>query len=119
MPKRGDFDHEFDGDIESLLEMIDFQFYSDDEKNDTEYKNSIIDIYNNRLDERIRRKNFVIERGVLDIKRTLKGQEKKRNKDEREIYNALKIFTRFNTPDEHEKMVNNILKERKIRELIG
>ena len=30
----------------------------------------------------------------------------------------MKIFARFNTPEEHEKLVNSLLKERMLREMI-
>ena len=32
--------------------------------------------------------------------------------------NALKIFTRFNTPEDHQSIVKNLLKERQLREII-
>ncbi len=57
------------------------------------------------------------ERGLLDFKRIQKD-ERKKTKEEREIINAMKIFARFNTPDEHEKLVNSLIKERTLREII-
>ena len=69
------------------------------------------------MDERIRRKKFVIERGLLDIKRTQK-YERKRTKEERDIINSMKIFARFNTEEEHQRIVSNLIKERYLREVI-
>ena len=66
--KRGDFDQEYDMDAELLL--ADMEFFDDDNDETLNLKNSIIELYNARLDERIRRKKFVIERGLLDIKRS-------------------------------------------------
>jgi transcriptional adapter 2-alpha len=80
-------------------------------------KNDVIELYNARIDERIRRKKFVLERGLLDFKRVQK-QERKKTKEEREIINAMKIFARFNSQEEHEKLVNSLLKERMLREMI-
>ena len=77
----------------------------------------MIELYNARLDERIRRKKFVIERGLLDIKRTQK-YERKRTKEERDIINSMKIFARFNTEEEHQRIVANLIKERYLREVI-
>jgi transcriptional adapter 2-alpha len=77
----------------------------------------VIELYNARLDERIRRKKFVLERGLLDFKKTQK-QERKKTKEEREIMNSMKIFARFNTAEDHEKLVNSLLKERLLREVI-
>lgn len=77
----------------------------------------MIELYNARLDERIRRKKFVIERGLLDFKKIQK-YERKKTKEEREIINTMKIFARFNSADNHEKLVNSLIKERLLREVI-
>lgn len=115
MPKRGDFDQEYDMDAELLL--ADMEFFEEDTEENIQLKNSVIELYNARLDERIRRKKFVIERGLLDLKRTQK-YERKRSKEERDIINSMKIFARFNTEEEHQKIVNNLIKERLLREVI-
>ena len=77
----------------------------------------MIELYNARLDERIRRKKFVIERGLLDLKKVQKF-ERKKSKEEREIINSMKIFARFNTEEEHNRLVNSLLKEKLLREVI-
>lgn len=118
LPKRGDFNHEYDEDADHLISDLDFQYYSDDNTNEIKFKDDAINLYNARVSERIRRKQFVIERGVLDLKRSFKGAEKKKTKEEKEIFNAFKIFARFNTPEAHERMVNCLIKERRIREVI-
>jgi transcriptional adapter 2-alpha len=115
MPKRGDFDQEYDNDADTLL--ADLEFFDDDTEQDIQLKNEVIELYNARLDERIRRKKFVTERGLLDFRRTQK-YERKKTKEEREIINAMKIFARFNTPEDHEKLVNSLIKERLLREVI-
>lgn len=115
LPKRGDFDQEYDMDAELLL--ADMEFFEDDTEENIQLKNSVIELYNARLDERIRRKKFVIERGLLDLKRQQKF-ERKRSKEEREIINSMKIFARFNTEEDHQRIVNNLIKERQLREVI-
>lgn len=77
----------------------------------------LIDIYNKKLTERIKRKEFVISRKILDVKEQSKV-EKAKNKEEKEIYNMMKPFARFNSADEHEKLVQGILKEKQIRQRI-
>lgn len=84
LPKRGDFEQEYDMDAELLL--ADMEFFEDDTPENIELKNSVIELYNARLDERIRRKKFVIERGLLDLKKVQKF-ERKKSKEEREIIN--------------------------------
>lgn len=115
MPKRGDFEQEYDMDADLLL--ADMEFFDDDTEQDTQLKNDVIELYNARLDERIRRKKFVIERGLLDFKKIQK-YERKKTKEEREIINTMKIFARFNSAEDHEKLVNSLIKERLLREVI-
>lgn len=67
MPKRGDFDIEFDNDAELLL--AEMEFNDDDKPYEIEMKLKVLDIYNIRLDERIKRKKFVIERDLLNLKK--------------------------------------------------
>ena len=115
LPKRGDFEQEYDMDAELLL--ADMEFFDDDTPENIELKNNVIELYNARLDERIRRKKFVIERGLLDLKKIQKS-ERKKSKEEREIINQMKIFARFNTEEQHQKLVNTLLKERLLKEVI-
>ena len=42
----------------------------------------LIDIYNHKLDERLKRKEFVITRGLLDLKEQMR-LEKNRTKEEK------------------------------------
>lgn len=66
MPLRGDFDTEYDNDAEVLL--AEMEFNDDDKPVELNMKYKLLEIYNVRLDERIKRKKFVIERGLLDLK---------------------------------------------------
>lgn len=67
MPKRGDFDIEFDNDAELLL--AEMEFNEEDKPYETEMKYKVLDIYNIRLDERMKRKKFVIEKDLLNLKK--------------------------------------------------
>lgn len=66
MPLRGDFDIEYDNDAELLL--AEMEFNDDDKESELKMKYKLLEIYNARLDERIKRKKFVIERDLLDLK---------------------------------------------------
>lgn len=94
------------------------EFSENDSQEETNLKYKVLEYYNARLDERIRRKKFVVERGLLDIKKVQK-QEKKRSKEERDIINAMKPFARFSDKKEHERRVNGLLKEYQLRVLIS
>ena len=80
-------------------------------------KQKILDIYNLRLDERIKRKNFVKERDMLNFKKQ-NAFDRNRTKEEKEIYNLLKIFARFNSQQDHEELVQGIYKEKMLRQRI-
>lgn len=80
-------------------------------------KKKMLEIYNKRLNERIKRKKFVMERGLLDLKKQ-NMLDRNRNKEEKEIYNMLKVFARFHSEEEHDRLVQNIVKERQIRKRI-
>ena len=116
MPLRGDFDVEYDNDAELVL--ADMDFAEGEHATETELKLKILEIYNAKLDERERRKAFIIERGLLDYKRLL-SMERRRPKDEREIYDALRPFARFMTPQEHEDLVRGIIMEQRLRKRIA
>jgi len=115
MPLRGDFDVEFDNDAELFL--AEMEFNDDDEADEIDMKRKILEIYNKRLDERLKRKKFVVERGLLDLKKQ-NILDRTKTKEEKEIYNVLKVFARFQSPDEHDKLVQNIVKERELRRRI-
>jgi len=50
----------------------------------------------------------------MDFKRQCQI-EKKRNKEEKEIDKIMKMFCRYSTPEEHEAIVQGIIKEKQIR----
>ena len=66
MPLRKEFDYEYDNDAEQLL--AEMEFTEEDSENDRKIKFSVLEIYNRKLKEREKRKEFVIERNKLDIK---------------------------------------------------
>ena len=70
MPKRGDFEVEFDNEAELLL--AEMEFNEDDSEEERKMKFRLIDIYNHKHNERLRRKEFVISRRLLDLKEQLR-----------------------------------------------
>lgn len=103
--------------MDAELLLADMEFHDDDTPENIKLKENVLELYSARLDERIRRKKFVIERGLLDLKNVQKT-ERKYSKEEREIVNKCKIFARFQSKEDHERFVNGLLKERLIREAI-
>ena len=116
MPLRGDFDIEHDNEAEAIL--ADMDFVEGEHATETELKLKILEIYNAKLDERERRKQFVIERGLLEYKRML-AVERRRPKEEREVYDALRPFARFLSSQEFEDLVRGIVLEHRLRKRIA
>lgn len=113
LPLRGDFNIEYDNDAELLL--ADMEFFEDDKKSEEDLKYEILKLYNSKLDERIRRKKFVIENGLLDVKKQ-QQIERKRPKEEREIYAQMKPFMRFCEGKEFNETVEGLIKERALNQ---
>ena len=90
------------------------EFNEDDSEEEKFMKFRLMDIYNEKLTERLRRKEFVISRKLLDLKEQMR-LDKTRSKEEKEIYNMMKVFARFSTPEEHEDLVQGIILEKQIR----
>jgi len=62
------------------------------------------DVCDRKLDERERRKKFVLEHNLIEYK-SLQNKEKRKPKDERELLAKMRVFARFHSPEEHEKFV--------------
>lgn len=111
-PLRGDFDIEYDNDAELIL--ADMEFRPEDTPEQIELKLQVIEIYNSKLDERIYRKKVIISRGLLDAK-AMQQKERKYTGEEKELYNILRPFLRFQTLEEHDHTVRLLVRERKLR----
>jgi transcriptional adapter 2-alpha len=67
MPLRGDFEIEHDNSAELLL--ADMEFAAHDHPSEVSLKLDVIRVFNKKLDDRDERKQFVISRGIVDIKK--------------------------------------------------
>jgi len=116
MPKRGDFDIEYDNDAEQLL--ADLEFDESDSPEDEELKLKMLDIYNQKLNVREQMKKIVLDHGLLDFKRK-QQTERRRSKAERQIYNAHRCFARFWSAEEHEAYMQGLTRELNLRQRIA
>lgn len=103
LPNRGDFETEWENDAE--LTLADMEFKEEDTQWEKDLKLKVLEIYNSKLDARIERKKFILERGLLERK------EKKRSKEEREVYNNMRVFARFHSAEEHEAFIQGLLSQ--------
>lgn len=105
MPKRRDFEVEFENDAEMYL--ADLEFYEDDTAEDRQIKFRQLDVYNKVLDEREERKNFVIDRWPIE----LENEKKFKGPIERPIFAAMKPFARFLPPEKHLSLCQALAQE--------
>ncbi|KAJ1293584.1 hypothetical protein BS78_01G079800 [Paspalum vaginatum] len=110
--KRHEFDPEYDNDAEQALAEMEFK--ETDSDTDRELKLRVLRIYLSRLDERKRRKEFILERNLLFPN----PLEKDLTNEDREVYHRYKVFMRFLSKEEHEALVRSVIEERKIRRRI-
>ncbi|XP_057796704.1 transcriptional adapter ADA2-like isoform X2 [Salvia miltiorrhiza] len=106
--KRQEFEIEYDNDAEQLL--ADMEFKETDTDAERELKIRILHIYSKRLDERKRRKDFILERNLLypdPFERDLTLEEK-------ELCHRYRVFMRFHSKEEHDELLRSVVEEQRI-----
>ncbi|CAJ1940202.1 unnamed protein product [Cylindrotheca closterium] len=116
MPRRGDFDIEWENDAEESI--ADMEFTQNDTPQERKLKVQVLEIYFQKQEERERRKNFIMTRKLYDYKKFLEDEEKI-PVDERDLVQRLRLFERFHTPDEHKQFIAGIIKAKKLRKEIA
>ncbi|KAK4516887.1 uncharacterized protein ATC70_000214 [Mucor velutinosus] len=116
MPRRFEFETEYENDAEQFVK--DMVFNDDDTEEEIDLKVMVLDIYNSRLDRRMERKNLIFERRWLDFKR-MQAIERKRQKEERDIYNKTRVFCRLQTEADYDMFVKGLVKEQQLRDRIA
>ena len=116
MPRRGDFDIEWENEAEQAL--ADMEFLPGDLDKDKQLKLAVLEIYNGKLEERQRRKEFIKERNLHDYRKN-QEEDAKMPRDERDLVRRMRLFERFHHPEEHKKFLDDILKAKKLRKEIA
>eukprot|EP00978_Attheya_sp_CCMP212_P019351 scaffold54173_cov50-Attheya_sp.AAC.1 len=116
MPRRGDFDLEWDNEADTVL--ADMEFSPNDHAQDRQLKLQIIEIYNAKLDERERRKKFLVDRDLLDY-RANQAAHDLLPPDEQDLIARMRLFARFHTPEEHQTFIQDLLKAKRLRKEIA
>ncbi|KAL3568757.1 hypothetical protein D5086_028647 [Populus alba] len=111
-PKRQDFDPEYDNDAEQLLAEMEFK--DNDTEEEHELKLRVLRIYSRRLDERKRRKDFILERNLLHPS----PFEKDLTPEERALCWRFDPFMRFHSKEEHEELLQAVVKEHRMMKRI-
>lgn len=115
MPGRLEFEEEAEDEAEKVVQ--DMVFDADEAQEDVELKLLILQIYNERLSLRAERKRLMIKDNLIDYK-TNNAIDKKRTKDEKELYNRIKAYARVMSSEDFKEFSGNILGEFKIRNRI-
>jgi len=86
----------------------------DEDEGDLDLKLCILDIYNERLERRGRRKEFMFNRNLVDYKRTI-AAERKRLKEERELLHRVRHFAQMQTALDFEDFYSGLCYEDALR----
>ncbi|KAK6117810.1 hypothetical protein DH2020_048437 [Rehmannia glutinosa] len=106
--KRQEFEVEYDNDAEQLL--ADMEFKDTDTDAERELKLRVLHIYSKRLDERKRRKDFILERNLLYPD----PFEKDLTLEEKELCRRYRVFMRFHSKEEHDELLRSVVEEQRI-----
>ncbi|XP_051133716.1 transcriptional adapter ADA2b-like isoform X2 [Andrographis paniculata] len=107
-PKRHQFVVEYDNDAEQLL--YDLEFKDADTEDEHALKLKVVCIYTKRCSERERRKDFIRERNLLHPS----PFEKSLSQEEKNICRQYDRFMRFNSKEEHEKLLESVISEHRL-----
>ncbi|KZV35581.1 hypothetical protein F511_32747 [Dorcoceras hygrometricum] len=110
--KRQEFDPEYDNDAEQLL--ADMEFKETDTEEERELKLRVLRIYSKRLDERKRRKDFILDRNILHPSPFLREL----SQEEKELCRRYDVFMRFHSKEEHEELIKTVVSEYRIQKRI-
>ncbi|KAJ9669700.1 Transcriptional adapter ada2 [Coniosporium apollinis] len=124
MPGRLEFETEYFNEAEEAVQHM--QFEPGDGINprtgemepEMELKMTIMDIYNSRLTARVERKKILFEHRLLEYKKNT-AADKKRTKEERELFNKAKPFARMMKHEDFEEFCNGLAYEQNLRQAIA
>ena len=110
--KRDEFEPEYDNLAE--VPLGDMETREDDPPHVRERKLKMLTVYAKRLAQRQERRTFILERGLLNVKKQ-QALEKKRSREENDLRGRMRVFARFQSPEEHEALVQGLLREQSLR----
>ncbi|KAL9595603.1 MAG: hypothetical protein Q9219_006340 [cf. Caloplaca sp. 3 TL-2023] len=124
MPGRLEFEAEWQNEAEEAVQLM--QFDPGDGINsrtgelepEMELKMLVMNIYNTRLTSRADRKKVIFEHELLQYRRN-NNLDKKRTKEERDLYHKAKPFARMMNHQDFENFTLNLEYEHNLRQAIG
>lgn len=124
MPGRLEFETEYANEAEEAVQLM--QFDPGDGVNprtgelepEMDLKLTVMEIYNDRLEQRVDRKKVILEHNLLDYRENSK-LEKKRTKEEKDVVNRAKPFARTMNHDDFQSFCQGLVDEINLRQAIS
>ncbi|KAI9097328.1 hypothetical protein DFS34DRAFT_621288 [Phlyctochytrium arcticum] len=116
MPGRREFETECENDAEHMIK--DLEFTDADTEEDIALKMAMFSMYNAALNRRAERKKFVFARDLTDF-RKIQKIEKQRSKEEKDLYQRMRVFAKMQTKEDFSDLMSGLLVEAKLREEIA
>ncbi|KAL3856457.1 hypothetical protein ACJMK2_011213 [Sinanodonta woodiana] len=113
MAARGDFTSEYDNFMEIDLRQMKFASKDDDELEE-DLKLAVLDIYQNCLKERERRKRVIRRYGLINLK-ALNYFNRRYDRTIKHLLDGLRVFMRLLSPEEYEKFIESLHYEYEIK----
>ncbi|XRA98251.1 transcriptional adapter 2-alpha [Pycnococcus provasolii] len=114
--RRSEFDTPHEPEAE--LPLAELELRADDTPAEKSRKLQMLRIYQKRLAERERRRQFVVARGLLNVRR-IQAVERKRSWAENRVASLLRPFLRFVPAAEHDATVDGFVHELRLRARIA
>jgi len=113
MPGRNEFETEYFNEAEEAVQHMQFEPGDGIDPRtgqlepETELKMTVMDIYNHRLTARLQRKRVIFQHDLLEYRENA-AIDKKRTKEERDLYNKMKPFGRMMNKEDFEAFTSGI-----------
>lgn len=124
MPGRLEFETEYCNEAEEAVQLMSFDPgdginpRTGELEPEMELKLTVMEIYNNRLTQRVERKKVIFEHNLLEYRENTKA-EKKRSREERELLNKAKPFARMMNRHDFEQFCQGLIDELNLRQAIA
>lgn len=114
--KRNEFELDYDPEAEEIVAEL--EFGEDEPEWVIAEKLRLIEIYNRRLDERHRRHEYVLSRGLVNVKRQ-QAFDRRRSATEKEYVGRLRVLARYLPQPQWDTLADGLAAEARLRARIG
>ena len=77
-------------------------------------KSAILSIYNRTLNTRLKRKEFIFDRGLTDFRKVdifnkVQSIEKKRTREDRDLFHRYRVFAKMQTQEDFDLLMEGLV----------